>query len=177
MHWCCKHTLVEKLHLGVIRRVNTFSDRNQWEQHDLQNLPGLSSSPSVSTHGSWHWLGCWHDGDAGVLVTLVVPGRPCWVCAKIKWEVPGQLQAICLCYTCCWLQLCSLCKNSYFLKWNESKAKGGQHRQPRKKFKHRGPSLKEFCWRSCLGVDWQPGCSHIICFSMFWSVHASVPCR
>lgn len=78
------HTLVEKVYLGVVRRVSALSDCDQWEQHDVQNLPALSSSLSVSMPASWHWLGCWHDGDAGVLVTLVVPGRPCWVCAKIK---------------------------------------------------------------------------------------------
>lgn len=69
----------------ALRRVNALSNCNQWEQHDLQKLPVLSSSPGISAHGSQRRQGCWHDGDAGVLVILVVPGRPCWVCAKIKW--------------------------------------------------------------------------------------------
>ena len=79
-----------------------------------------------------------YDGDAGVLVTLVVPGRPCRVCAEIKQDVLGQPQATCPCGTCCWLGLCSLCKNSCFPKWNESKAKGGKQKpQLRMKGKHR----------------------------------------
>lgn len=111
----------------------------------------------VRVHKSQHWQDCRHDGDARVLVTLVVPGRPCWVCTKIKWEVPGHPQAICLYCTCCGLWLCSLCKNSCFLKWNKSKGKGGKHSlQLRKKSKHRGPSLKEFWWVNYFVVDWQP---------------------
>lgn len=100
-----------------MRRVN--APRNQWERHDLQHLPRLSGIGVRIGHPA--------DGrDAGALVTLVVPGRPCWVCAKIKWKVPGQPQAICLWYTCCWLWLYSLCKNSCFLKWNESKTSGAR---------------------------------------------------
>lgn len=97
----------------------------------------------VSVHRSQHWQNGWHDGDARVLVILVVPGRPCWVCAKIKWEVLGQPQANCLYYICCRLWLCSLCKNSCFLKQNESKPRGGKHKlYLRKKAKTQKPKSK-----------------------------------
>lgn len=126
-----------KVYPGAMRRVNALADCNQWQQHDLQNFPGCQTA-RVSGRGFPRWRGCWYDGDAGVLVTLVVPGRPCRVCAEIKQDVLGQPQATCPCGTCCWLGLCSLCKNSCFPKWNESKAKGGKQKpQLRMKGKHR----------------------------------------
>ena len=126
---------------GAERRVNALADCNQWQQHDLQNFQGCQTA-RVSGRESPPWRGCWCDADAWVLVTLVVPGRLCRVCPEIKGDVLRQLQATCPCGTCCWLGLCSLRKNSCFLKWNESKAKGGKQKlQLRMKGKHR-PDLE-----------------------------------
>ena len=75
--------LVEKVHPGALRRVNALADRQQWEQHDLQHLPSPNSSPSIKAR-ILEWQGGRHDADARVLVALVVPGRLCGVCAKIK---------------------------------------------------------------------------------------------
>lgn len=42
------HTLVKKVYLGAVQRVNALSDYNQGDQHDLQNLTSCQAVPCNS---------------------------------------------------------------------------------------------------------------------------------
>lgn len=111
------------------------------------------------------WQGWQRGARVAALVTLVVPGRLCWLWAKMKGNVPEQPQATCHCYVGCQPRLCSLWKNSCFRKCNESKSEGGNWRlRETDPFQHRCHTHRD----SSLG--WQPGGSRMMATLMSWSV-------